>query len=245
MKISFNVNGLIVDAEYSASEVEELFIPLLKQIALLRTDKDSRLIVYLAAPPGTGKTTLSQFLEVLYQKQNLPYTFKAVSIDGFHYKREYLMNYWTEVDGEKIQLNSVKGSPESFDLNALKEKIEALTNKDTVQWPVYDRKLHDVSKENILVDADIILIEGNYLLLDEPGWNELKDSADFTVFIEAKEDVLKPRLIKRKIMGGLSLDQATAFYEQSDLRNVLRVLERSGKSDARLVMTEGREFKKL
>lgn len=245
MKITFNVNGLTVDAEYTEAEVDELFIPLLKQIALLRTDKDSRLIVYLAAPPGSGKTTLSQFLEVLYQKQDLPYTFKAVSIDGFHYNREYLMNYWTEMDGKNILLNSVKGSPESFDLNALKEKVEVLTNENTVQWPVYDRNLHDVSEENILVDADIVLVEGNYLLLDEPGWNELKDSADLTVFIEAKEEVLKPRLIERKIMGGLSLDQATAFYEQSDRRNVLRVLERSGKPDVRLMVSEEREFKKL
>lgn len=245
MKISFNVNGLIVDAEYSETEVEELFIPLLKQIALLRTDKDLRLIVYLAAPPGSGKTTLSQFLEILYQKQDLPHTFKAISMDGFHYNQEYLMNYWTEVDGEKMQLNSVKGSPESFDLNALKKKIEALTNKDTVQWPVYDRNLHDVSKENVLVDADIVLIEGNYLLLDEPCWNELQDLADLTVFIDANEERLKPRLIERKMMGGLSLDQATAFYEQSDRRNVLRVLEHSGKSDVRLMMTEGRKFKKI
>ncbi|SFK07577.1 hypothetical protein SAMN04488569_100872 [Marinilactibacillus piezotolerans] len=244
MKIPFNVNGLMVDAEYNKKEVNEIFIPLLKQLALLRTDKDSRVVAYLAAPPGAGKTTLSQLLELLYKEQKLPYSFQSISIDGFHYKRKYLMNNWIEVSGEKKSLNSVKGSPESFDLEALKERIRLLTEGNVTKWPMYDRKLHDVSEETIVVDAEIVLIEGNYLLLDEPGWKELKNIADLTVFIEAKEKSLKSRLIERKMLGGLSLTEAESFYEQSDQRNVIRVLEHSSKADIQLVLTEKRELKK-
>lgn len=234
----------MVDAEYTKKEVNEIFIPLLKQLALLRTDKDSRVVAYLAAPPGAGKTTLSQLLELLYKEQKLPYSFQSISIDGFHYERKYLMNNWIEVSGEKKSLNSVKGSPESFDLEALKERIRLLTEGNVTKWPMYDRKLHDVSEETIVVDAEIVLIEGNYLLLDEPGWKELKNIADLTVFIEAKEKSLKPRLIERKMLGGLSLTEAESFYEQSDQRNVIRVLEHSSKADIQLVLTEKRELKK-
>lgn len=244
MKIPFNVNGLIVDAEYTKKEVNEIFIPLLKQLALLRKDKGSRVVAYLAAPPGAGKTTLSQLLEFLYKEQDLSYSFQSISIDGFHYKRKYLMNNWTEVCGKKKLLNSVKGSPESFDLVTLKERIRLLAKDEVTKWPMYDRKLHDVSEETIVVDAEIVLIEGNYLLLDEPGWKELKNIADLTVFIEAKEKSLKPRLIERKMLGGLSLTEAESFYEQSDQRNVIRVLEHSGKASIQLLLTEKRELKK-
>ena len=51
--------------------------------------------------------------------------------------------------------------------------------------------LHDISKETRKVDADIVLIEGNYLLLDREGWRTLKDYAHYTVFIEAKLEKLK------------------------------------------------------
>ena len=48
------------------------------------------------------------------------------------------------------------------------------------------------------------------------------------------------------MLGGLYLQaKVQAFYEQSDRRNVLRVLEHSGHSDIRLLLAEQREFKKL
>lgn len=231
MNLAFNVNGLTVDAVYTESEVNALFLPLLKQLKDLYAGKGSRVIVYLAAPPGTGKTTLTLFLKYLHDQHDFPYTFQAISIDGFHHKRQYLMNTWISVDGEEMPLNSVKGSPESFDLAGLKQRIEELAEKETVEWPVYDRKLHDVSEEMVQVAADIVLVEGNYLLLNEPGWTELKDTADLTIFIEAAEETLKPRLVERKMMGGLPKDQAEAFYKQSDRRNVLRVLKHFSGSD--------------
>lgn len=50
-RVKMIVNGLEIDAEHSESEVKELFIPLLKQVALMRADKGSRIMVYLSAPP--------------------------------------------------------------------------------------------------------------------------------------------------------------------------------------------------
>lgn len=100
-----------------------------------------------------------------------------------------------------------------------------------IEWPIYDRKLHDVGSERLRVDADIVLVEGNWLLLDEPGWRDLKQMADLSIFIEAREVVLEPRLIQRKMMGGLSKEAAVAFYKNSDQKNVKRVLEHHSEPD--------------
>jgi pantothenate kinase len=37
----------------------------------------------------------------------------------------------------------------------------------------------------VFVDGDIIIIEGNYLLLNEDGWRDLSDMADYTISITA------------------------------------------------------------
>lgn len=230
-RVKMIVNGLEIDAEYSKSEVKELFIPLLKQVTLMRADKGSRIMVYLSAPPGTGKTTLSQFLEILYKEQGFPDSFQSISIDGFHYTEEYLATHSIEIEEKSVLLKEVKGSPESFDLKSLKKCLSLLKQSEMIEWPIYDRKLHDVSSERLRVDGDIVLVEGNWLLLDEPGWRDLKQIADLSIFIEAREVVLEPRLIQRKMIGGLNKEAAVAFYKNSDQKNVKRVLEYHSEPD--------------
>lgn len=230
------INGLEVDVDYSKQEREEVLNPLLKQISSIRQEKGERIIVYLAAPPGTGKTTLSQFLELAYKELDSPYSFQSISIDGFHHKAAYLEKTAVTIEGQRTYLKNIKGSPESFDLHSLKKHLSGLKKESVSEWPIYDRKLHDVSNEHIQVDAEIVLIEGNWLLLNEDGWRDLKVTADLTLFIEAEEDMLKPRLINRKIMGGLNREAATAFYESSDRKNVIRVLEHHSEPDVKLKM---------
>ncbi len=42
----------------------------------------------------------------------------------------------------------------------------------------YDRLLHNPVEDAINIDGDIIILEGNYLLLDEEGWRDVADFAD-------------------------------------------------------------------
>ncbi|WP_277631099.1 nucleoside/nucleotide kinase family protein [Atopococcus tabaci] len=230
MKITLRVTGLEVEAEYTEKEINQVLLPLLNQINQKRAEKGSRVIAYLAAPPGTGKTTLSLFMEYLYKQQDFPYTFQSVSIDGYHHKREYLLTHWLEEGKTRVRLNDVKGSPESFNLEVLKRNILTLQHSP-VEWAVYDRQLHDVSEETTWVDADIVLIEGNWLLLNEENWDELRDYCDLSIFIEAEESLLRPRLIERKMKGGFSQTEAAAFYAASDRKNVCRVLAHRQKSN--------------
>lgn len=243
MKMTLNVNGFITEVSYTEDEIETLFTPLLEELIRLRNAKKSRLIVYLAAPPGTGKTTLSLFLKELYEQMGTDYSFQALSIDGFHFNRDYLLSHYTTSNGEEVLLNKVKGSPESFNLEKLAESLMKLRNQP-VNWPVYDRVSHDVSKETIQADADIVLIEGNWLLLKEDEWDQLIDYCDYSIFIEADEEVLKERLVNRKIRGGLTPQEAESFYQTSDGKNVKRVLRNHFKADKVMRLTSEKELVK-
>lgn len=243
METMLNINGFMTKVSYSEKEIQTLFYPILNELIKRRKEKNGRLIVYLAAPPGTGKTTLSLFLKKLFDQLETPYSFQVLSIDGFHYDRDYLTSHYITRNGTEILLNNVKGSPESFNLEALTDTLKDLRDKP-VNWPVYDRTIHDVSEETITADADIVLIEGNWLLLNEEKWNELEDYCDISLFIEADQEVLKQRLINRKIRGGLSPEEAEIFYRESDGKNVERVLRNHFNTDIVLKLTSKEELVK-
>ena len=115
-----------------------------------------------------------------------------------------------------------------FELNYLINKTKVgdvmLTNVTTIEA---DALLEDAIK----VEKDIVLLEGNWLLLDEEPWTSLRQWADDTILILAEEETLKERLIGRKEKGGLTREEAEAWYENSDSVNVRRVLASSVKGN--------------
>ena len=82
------INGLAVDAFYSEECVETIFIPLLKRLTELQRQKNRRILVMLAAPPGAGKSTLCSFLEKLSKETDGVTPLQAIGMDGFH-RRHY------------------------------------------------------------------------------------------------------------------------------------------------------------
>ena len=82
-----------------------------------------------------------------------------------------------------------------------------------------------------MVSAPIVLVEGNWLLLDEEPSLGLSRLCDCTVSLRADEAVLRERAIGRKVRGGASRAEAEAHYERSDGPNIRRVLEASRPAD--------------
>ncbi|MCM8710152.1 nucleoside/nucleotide kinase family protein [Clostridium sp. SYSU_GA19001] len=236
------VNSFEVNANYYEEDITNIFIPLLKRLTNMKKRKNGRLLVYLAASPGVGKSTLAAFLEIISKNIENTMEIQSIGIDGFHYDQEYIKNHKIIIDEKEVPMIEVKGCPETFNLSKLKSKIKVLKN-ESVNWPIYDRSLHDVVEDKILVTKDIVLIEGNWLLLNEDGWRELKDYCDYSIFIKADEAMLRDRLIQRKIKGGLSEEAATNFYEQSDSKNVKRVLNNSLNADLQLELLSNGKYK--
>lgn len=127
-------------------------------------------------------------------------------------------------------LKTIKGAPETFDVTKMYEALLRLQH-DNILWPIYDRNIHDPLEDCLIVDKDIVLIEGNNLLLDEEPYKKLKHLYDFSIYITTDEEVVRQRLIQRKAKGGLSYSEAVAFYNASDRKNVCRILRNTSEAD--------------
>ncbi len=230
------INGIGVRAMYSESAVDGIFLPFLQKMTALKKAKGRRILVMLAAPPGAGKTTLSTFLSRLSREREGVSPVQAIGMDGFHRRQACLVSHFTFRDGKRIPMVEVKGAPETFDLEKLTEAVKKAASGEKCPWPAYDRLLHDPVENAVTVDGDIVLLEGNYLLLDEDGWRELKAFADYTVSVRSGESLLRARLIERRMKTGVDRERAVRFVDFSDMPNVRLCLEKSLPADLRLVL---------
>ena len=224
------VDGVEVDALVDVELLDLVLVPRLAAVAG-QARADRRIFVFLAAPPGTGKSTLAALVRERVRHLDCD----TVGIDGFHHPQSYLDSHYLDLPTGRTPLSSIKGAPETFDVDGLRGRLAAARDHD-VSWPVYDRTLHDVVADGRRLTAGLVLVEGNWLLLDETGWSDLADFSDFNIFIEAAPEQLRDRLVDRKIRGGLSRPDAEAFYRRSDGPNVERVLAHSNRSRVDLLL---------
>ena len=196
---------------------------------------EKQITMGILAHVDAGKTTLCEFLEYL-SKQDQEFTdIQALGLDGFHYHSDYINSHDAIVLGEKVPMKQVKGCPETYDTAKVRKKLEKIKTED-ILWPIYDRNLHDVVEDQIKVTKDIILIEGNWLLLKQEPWKSMQQYADYKILILAEEEMLKERLISRKEKGGLTREEAVAWYQNSDSKNVKRVLKDSCRKHLNLLL---------
>ena len=240
---TFDVNEALVQACYSDEDIQNIYLPLIRQWEMLQKEKKQRIMIFVAAPPGCGKTTFVYFLEYLsktYCSSNL----QALGIDGFHYPQAYLKTHYVNLENENVCLNDIKGNPLTFDVEKLESYIQKSLTED-VRWPYYSRKLHDVVEDVVDVHSDILLLEGNYLLLDQPPWSQLKQYCSSSLFLNIGRDVLIQRLIERKMMTGKSRDEAKDFVYNSDLKNVDCILAYSTNADHTILFDQDNSVKEF
>jgi len=236
------INGIEVNAAYSQDAVDAIFLPFLQKLTDMQKEKAGRLLVMLAAPPGAGKSTLLSFLEALSRSHEGLTGIQAIGMDGFHRRQEYLQSHYAERDGRTVSLVEIKGAPVTFDLPKLAENIKRAASGAVCGWPVYDRMLHNPVEDALTVDGDIVLLEGNYLLLDEDGWRDLSSYADYTVSVRAYEELLRTRLIERRIKTGVDREKAVRFVDFSDMPNVRLCLEKTMPADLQLWIDDAGEY---
>ena len=213
------INGSEHKVRYHEETINYLFLPFLRRISSLQKRMGRRLVVYLVAPPGAGKTTLALFLEKISASATGVVGVQALSLDGFLQRGEHLENIRVERDGKNVPLASLRGSPETFDVEKLSAKLSAIQEND-VRWPIYDRRRREAVDDIKPIRKKIVLIEGCWLLLRDPPWQNIRKQADFALFITAAPNLLKERLIEQSLVAGKSHTAAEKFYETNDRRNV-------------------------
>jgi putative kinase len=229
------VNGLATRVRVDRELIEEALLPALDAVASRRRSR-RRTFAFLVGPPGAGKSTLAALLADGARRRPGSAAIDVVGIDGFHHPASYLAANRVVTDTGSVPLTTIKGAPETFDVEALSQHLEDSVERDVV-WPAYDRRVHDVVPGTDPVTADLVVVEGNWLLLDEPGWRELSTYADYVIHLTADVELLRERLIERKVRGGLGAAEAAAFYEASDRRNVERFTASSDFSKVDLTLT--------
>ena len=227
----------------SGKELETLHLPLLKEMTRKAAYKAGRCVVFIAGPPGSGKTTISALWETLAREYDLPVSVQTLPMDGFHFRNAELDARTIIRDDESISLRQIKGAPESFDLTMITRSLRDICSGREFAWPKYDRQIHDPVPDSIPVIAEgIIIVEGNYLLLNEPGWRDLKPMADLTIFIECDEALVRESILARAKRGGRSHKSAVQHYEFNDRPNWKRVMRHRPESDVVLRVEDSRRL---
>jgi pantothenate kinase len=188
-----------------------------------RAQNKARFIVAIAGPPGAGKSTLADQLGQAIRDRGE--STEVLPMDGFHMDNGVL---------RQKGLLTRKGAPETFDVRGFIDVVRAVGAAEVeVLVPVFDRsrELAVAAARAIPPTTRFILVEGNYLLLDQAPWASLYPCFDLTIAIQPGLQVLHDRLMERWRSYGFDEDAALAKTEHNDMRNAHYILQNSRPAD--------------
>lgn len=189
-----------------------------------------RTVVGVTGAPGAGKSTLARFLVDLLGDRGA-----HVPMDGFHL---------ADVELVRQGLLDRKGAPETFDALGYAALLARLVERPdhVVYAPGFDRDLEQPLAGAIAVPptAEVVVTEGNYLLLDRPEWREVRTRIDEVWHVRVDEPVRLVRLEARHRAFGKDPEQARAWVARVDEPNARLVEASAGRADRVLDLTEWR-----
>lgn len=195
------------------AEIEEIYLPLSRLLSL-HVDATQRLffarqcflstreaktpyVIGVAGSVAVGKSTTARVLQALLARwPNMPKV-DLVTTDGFLFPNAIL---------ERDDLLQRKGFPESYDLPALLRFLyDIKAGRRPVAAPVYSHLVYDVVPNNWTeIDRpDILIVEGLNVLQtsglprDGKAIPFVSDFFDFSIYLDADEDVLEQWYVDR------------------------------------------------
>ncbi len=177
-----------------------------------------RKLLGLVGAPGSGKSTLATALQ-----DALPGTSQIVPMDGFHLANAELA---------RLGRADRKGAPDTFDsagyvalLRRLREQ-PADADAHIVYAPEFRREIEEpvAGAIAVLPTTQLVITEGNYLLLQLGAWREVAGLLDEIWYVDVDDTLRSQRLLRRHEQFGRSPEAARAWVAATDEPNA-RLIE--------------------
>jgi pantothenate kinase len=180
-----------------------------------------RRILGIAGPPAAGKSSLAARLAVALGDRAV-----LVPMDGFHLAEREL---------HRLGRHARKGAIDTFDAAGFVALIRRLRRPgpETVYAPEFRRELEESVAGAIAVAADVPLVvtEGNYLLVPDGPWAELRELIDEVWYLDLDERVRLRRLTDRHMAFGRGPAEAAARARGTDQANADLIATTAGRAD--------------
>ncbi|KAH7122058.1 P-loop containing nucleoside triphosphate hydrolase protein [Dactylonectria estremocensis] len=183
----------------------------------------SRVVIAFAGPPGSGKSTIAAEVVRRINAQTNRLTAIVLPMDGFHHSRAYL-----DTLPNRSEAYARRGIHWTFDAEGVLKLVKALhssrsTSSDVILAPSFDHKSKDPVADALRIEpkTEVVIVEGNWLLLDRDPWKQVSHYVDDTWFVDVEPSLARERVAARHIKSGIetSWDAAIKRAEGNDLLN--------------------------
>ena len=191
---------------------------------IARAEGRRRYLFAIAGAPASGKSTLAEALLAALERA-APGQAALLPMDGYHFDDAVL---------DELGFRARKGAAHTFDVDALERDLARVRSGGRdVAVPVFDRSLELARAAARLIRPGhrIVLVEGNYLLLDRAPWDRLAGLFDRTLFLDVPAAELRRRLVERWRGYGRDPVASEAWIDSNDMPNAEMVASGSRAAD--------------
>lgn len=213
--------GARLAAETLAEHAWHIHCSKLASVARDAPTPAARTLTILGGAPGSGKSTVAACAQqLLNERARSAHFCKLVPMDGFHY-------YRTQLDAfpDPQAAHARRGAPFTFDAPRFVRCVRALREHPhrTHYLPAFEHGVKDPVEDAIAVTPAhrIVIVEGNYVLLPEAPWNELRQLAGLAALLACSDEHELARRVAARHQRALQLSYEDALRRarSNDLAN--------------------------
>ena len=234
--------GYLERVATTATEAFLVHLPLAQRLIRGSEAAEGRWLVAVAGVPGSGKTVFAAQMARVVRAVSPALGVVAIGLDGYHYPNARLAAAPAPPGvAEPGPMALYKGAPFTFDAGRLAGDLRRLRCGAALSLPAYDRAVHEPVEGRLDVAAGdrLAIVEGNYLLCREPGWQAVSDQFDLRIFLELPPGANREPLVARHMRGGRSREDAERHYERTDRPNAERVAGSAEAADIVIELSPG------